>query len=505
MIVRESAQQTPAERALEIGGRLGTRPSEIMVQTVFARELQQQQDLWREMSLVDIAYTLAGIEAQLLPQPAGRELLANLLDLHVRPAGFSLDPERGDLYTNREAWIAERTAAVGWLGAGRARREATTTAFLLQMRSLCAELAAALAELGLVLCRKAGAEQNALMPDYTYLQVAQPTTFGHYLLGFAYSLERDLQRLAGLFERLNRSPMGCGSSNGSRLVPKRMRMAELLAFDGLAVHGRDAMWQADLPIECGAVLTTAGIDMSRLAEDLQIFCSAEFGLVVIDDIHARASKIMPQKKNPFALNHVRSIANESIGTLTTLAALARTPSGQPDNRLAVYGTLPESMRAVRDAALLLAEVIDKLAYNRDRGESILRSSWAMATDLAETFVTRCDLDFRSAHKLVGHLAAKYAGRPMQALDTETVRAASAEILGSPLTIDAATLSQALDAQLALRHRTEPGGAAPESIAAMLGELTASFHSYRKEAETRLERIAAAEQRLLQLATEALPP
>jgi argininosuccinate lyase len=242
------------------------------------------------------------------------------------------------------------------------------------------------------------------MPDYTYLQVAQPSTFGHYLLAFAYPFVRDCQRLTAVYDRLTRSVSGCGSSNGSRFFLGRARLAELLGYDALVTHARDAMWQADIPIEIGALLTTNMINLSRLAEDLQIYCSEEFALVELDDSHARASKIMPQKKNPFALTAIRGLANESIGLLTTIASLARTPSGQPDNRLAIYGLLPDSINNVSNANLLIAEVMEKLIYHSDRGLAIVQSSWSMATDFAEVLVEQCVLDFRSAHKLVGYLS-----------------------------------------------------------------------------------------------------
>ncbi len=106
------------------------------------------------------------------------------------------------------------------------------------------------------------------------------------------------------------------------------------------VHARDAMWQADLPIEAAAVLTAVLVNLDRLAEDLQIYATEEFALVELDDRHTRASKIMPQKKNPFALTHVRGVASTMIGTLAASAAASRTPSGQPDNRLPLYGMIP---------------------------------------------------------------------------------------------------------------------------------------------------------------------
>jgi argininosuccinate lyase len=308
------------------------------------------------------------------------------------------------------------------------------------------------------------------MPDYTYLQAAQPTTFGHYLLGFVYPLLRDLDRLKGLYPRINRSPAGCGSSNGSRLPQDRERLAALLGFDGLVAHARDALWQADLPIETAALLTAILVNLDRLAEDLQIFSSAEFGLVELDDRHARASKIMPQKKNPFALTHLRGAANAMFGTLASVAAAGRTPSGQPDNRLAIYGAIPRAIADTRDAVELMGEVVSFLTFNAQRGRALLDGGFVLATDLAETLVLECGLDFRQAHRLVGHLVRRrLACGSLHGLTPEELAAAAVETLGRRVDISPRALGDALDPESAIAARIAPGGAAPGSLDAMLAE------------------------------------
>jgi argininosuccinate lyase len=407
-----------------------------------------------------------------------------------------LNAANGDLYTNREAWLAERTQTVSYLGVGRARREATTAAFLLHLRRLCPTLMLSLIAAGQAICNQSVAHRQSLMPDYTYLQVAQPSTFGHYLLGSAFPLVRDCQRLTAIYERLNLSVSGCGSSNGSRLFLGRERLAELLGYDGLVTHARDAMWQADIPIEIGALLTTSMINLSRLAEDLQIYCSEEFALVELDDSHARASKIMPQKKNPFALTAIRGLANETIGTLTTIATLARTSSGQPDNRLAIYGLLPDSMINVSNANLLMAEVIEKLVYHPERGAEIVQNSWAMATDFAEVLVEQCSLDFRSAHKLVGYLSGHYTP---QDLTIKLVQQASLQVLQKPLAISPEMLATGVDTWLAVQQRQEIGGAAPEAVKAMTDELNLTLATFKTQAQTWQQHNDKVENKLLQQA------
>src|SRR5258706_2112195 len=137
-----------AARALEVGGRLAAPPARELVANAFAEELRHQVALGEAIGYVDLAYSLALFEARIVPRDAGRALLAGLLDLHRFPQALALDPAQGDLYTNREAWLLGRTPAAGWLGAGRARREATTTAFHLVVCERVCALVRALAALG---------------------------------------------------------------------------------------------------------------------------------------------------------------------------------------------------------------------------------------------------------------------------------------------------------------------------------------------------------------------
>ena len=158
-----------------------------------------------------------------------------------------------------------------------------------------------------------------------------------------------------------------------RLAPaaKPGRLGELLGFDGLAAHARDAMWQADLPIEAAAALAAILVNLDRLAEDLQIFSTEEFGLVELDDRHARASKIMPQKKNPFALTHVRGLANRMIGTLADERGGGPHPLGRPDNRLVVYGAIPRAIEDTRFRRGTDGESPGLLSFNAKAGRARL--------------------------------------------------------------------------------------------------------------------------------------
>jgi argininosuccinate lyase len=487
------------EQVLEIGSRLKSMPSDVLIESAFTSELSYQLHLFEAIGLVDIAHTLIALELRIIPKSQGHLLLVQLLHLQTRPESFEMTPTRGDIYTNREAWLADQTEAVGWLGAGRARREATTTAFILVLRQTLVEFIETLVRLATTIVRKAEQYSLSIMPDYTYLQAAQPTTFGHYLLGFAYPLLRDLERLEAFLARLNLSPMGCGSTNGSRLLQGRQPLADLLGFNGVVPHARDAMWQADLFIEAASILTTSSINLSRLAEDLQVYSTQEFGLVELDDRHARASKIMPQKKNPFALTHIRGVANKMIGVIASVTASARTPTGQPDNRLLIYGELPDAMQTVNNAAALMQEVLEDITFNAERGMTLVASGWVMSTDLAEALVVECGLDFRSAHRLVAFLASQYQGKSIMELDHKALLLASENIIGYAITLTEQQLKFALDVNFAIQARKEPGGTAGESINNMIAECRQRLTSVHEKNQSSLVYFVNKQQSVLERA------
>jgi argininosuccinate lyase len=473
---KAASAASQAEGVLGLKGRLGAQPAAELVAGAFARELAEQEPLFEGLGLADLAHAVALIETGAIPREAGAKLLSALLELHERPPGFVPDPALGDLYTNREAWLRANTEAAGWLGMGRARREATTLAFLLHLRARILDLAEALGEAASALLDTAAEHRRSLMPDYTYLQAAQPTTFGHYLLGFLYPLLRDLDRLRALYSRVNRSPAGCGSVNGSRLPMDRRRLAELLGFDDLVRHARDAMWRADETIEAAACATCALVDLDRLAEDLQIFATGEFGFIELADCHARASVIQPQKKNPYPLAYVRGAAGEAIGALAAVAVEQRTPSGSVDNRIFAYGSLPRLYETAAGAARLMAGVIRKMRFDGEAAHRRLDAGFAGATDLADVLVEETRLDPRTAHRIVARLVrqAIAAGRTAADLGPADLAAAAKTATGATVLLSERSFRQALDPRAAIAARGNEGGAAAKPMAAMLRESRAKI-------------------------------
>jgi argininosuccinate lyase len=478
-----------------------------LIDTAYAREVADTLILYEGMSLADLAHVVMLIEGEIIPHEAGGLLLHALLAAHPKPPlDFARNPAIGDVYSNREAYLTMLTPHVGYLSAGRARREAITIGYRVAVRSRLLKLASALIDCGRAAADVAEAHIATLFPDYTYLQTAQPTTFGHYLLTFAYPILRDLDRLQAAFARTNVSPAGSGSVNGSRLPIDRAQLAELLGFDALIPHARDAMWQADGPIEVAALLSAALINLDRLAEDMQIFATQEFGLVELADRHSRTSVIMPQKKNPYSLAYVRGLAGETLGTLAAMAAIGKTPSGQPDNRIFAHGDVPRALDQTIGAAQLMAGVLRGLTVNAERAAARAAAGFAGATDLAEVLMLEFEIDYSKAHKVVGRAVKDALDSKTETISPGILATAAEAVTGQRIELSMKRLAEILDPTAIVATRTGPGGAADSSVAAMLAEIRADLDKHWQWQQAHDKRLAEARSTLEAKATSlATPP
>jgi argininosuccinate lyase len=473
-----------------------------LIRTAFTLEVDDARLLYQGISLADLAHVVGLIEAEILPSREGAKLLSALLRIHpVPPPDLAFDPALGDVYTNRIAYLREESPEIGWLGAGRARREATTIAYRVAVRSRLLELAEALEDWITAGLDQVETHRNTLFPDYTYLQPAQPTVFGHYLLTFLHPVLRDLERLRSAFEHTNVSPAGSGSVNGSRLPLDRERLARLLGFDSVIPHTRDAMWQADGPIEIAALLTAMLVNLDRLAEDLMIFCTAEFGLVELDIAHTRRSVIMPQKKNPYSLAYLRGVAGESIGTLAAMAAVGKTPSGQIDNRMFAHGTIPRALERATGAARLIASVLQGLTVNTSAASECARKHFLGATDLAEVLMLERGLDYGVAYEIVARAVRSAHDSGETSFTTRALDSAAKETIGDELGLPPEVIDAALEPEKIVASRTGRGGAAEERITEMVAESRERLASHVDWRRATLSRLAEAESALLERVNE----
>ena len=483
------------------GGRLRGSAAGELVTAAFAAESAHGPRLARGLSLADLAHAVALVEGGDLSGDDANSLLRGLLELHEIPGQeFPWDPAVGDAFNAREAELERRVgrSAAGWLSAGRPRREAFRVGLRLTARTRVRELHDALVAQAAALAAHARASKTALATDYTYLQPAQPTTVGHLLLAYAYPALRDADRSRAVHTSLGASVGGAGGSAGSRWSIDRERLAELLGCDTLIEHAKDAAWQADVYVELLSTLAIAATHQSQLGQDFEIYASQEFGLIELADAHSRASALMPQKKNPYALAAIRTQAGQAAGDVAAALVALHTGSARTDHFHLLNGLVPRALDEAVATGRLTASVLEGLELRPERFDEIARESFVTAADISDVLALSGQIDYRSAHKVVGRAVRELVdeGKPPSELTPARLSAAAEAAVGRGVDIDEQTLRSALDPAACAAERKQTGSSSPAAMDAMLAGIDATLAEQAAWSNAVREREADAEAALL---------
>jgi argininosuccinate lyase len=495
-----------ANEYLGAGGRLTGGPAPELIDSGYAHEVAAGPRLARGLSRADMAHAVALVEGGALAGDDARGLLSGLLELDaIAPEDFPWDPALGDAFNSRESQLKARVgaSAAGWLSAGRPRREAFRVALRLVARAGVLDLHDAQLDLAAALADLAERHAGDLAADYTYLQPAQPTTIGHLLLAYAEPALRDAARLRGVHAWLDRSVAGVGGSAGSRWPISRERLAELLGCDGLMVHAKDAMWQWDGYVELASAAATAATHGSQLGQDLEILASQEFAAVALADRHSRASALMPQKRNPYALAVVRTQAGIAAGELAGMLVTLHTGSARTDHFHLLNGSVPRLLDECVAVARLLAAVVEGMQVAPERWARAAREGFTAAADVADVLAVEAGLDYRTAHHVVGRAVRDLvdAGMTPDALTPQRLAAAAQATIGRPVEIAADALAAALDPAACAAARRQTGSSAPAEVAAMIAAARAAAAEGRSFSAAARERADRADAALLSRARE----
>jgi argininosuccinate lyase len=477
------------------GTRSSTAPE--LVSAGFGYESRGAATLHDGLNQADLAHVLDLLDRGIIPLPAAVALLRVVLDATMDSIGY--DPADGEPYNSRErAFAAQIGTAAGWLHAGRPRREATRVAFRLDARRRTARVVLAAAALARALTERAGVHRDTLFPDQTYLQHAQPSTVGHYLLSFAYPVLRDGRRLLDVFDWLNASPAGAGCVNGTRLQRDRSAVAGRLGFASVIANTRDAMWQVDGLVQLASTLASLALTQSSLAEDLEIWASPEFDYAELAEEYTRGSVLMPQKRNPYSLSMIRGTTGVLIGHVAGILAVQKSPSARSDNLIFAYGEMPAALEHARRMTELTTGVVATLTMNEGRLREALALGFSQSTDVAEQLMARSGLDYRTAYQIVGAAVRRLAAQGGSAADLTPalLDQIAGEQLGRRLAVDASTLADALDPAAIVATRVATGGAAPEPMDAMLADVATGADELAAAARQRLHAADHAEHSLV---------
>ncbi|ABL79419.1 MULTISPECIES: lyase family protein [unclassified Nocardioides] len=444
--------------------RITSGPAPELIASGYTLETADAPLLHEGLGLADLAHVLALVEAGVVPASAAKDLARELLQiLSTPPEEFPYDPVYGDAYNSRERELESRIGdAAGWLHTGRTRREAGRIAFRIALRRKLLDLHDAVGDLALALASAARLHAETLWADTTYLQPAQPSTFGHYLGAFAEETTRHFDRIQAAHRWANRSPAGSGGVGGSPVLVNRKRDAATLGFDEPGWHTRDIMWSVDGLVDAVVSATQTAATVDRLAEDLEIFASPAFGYVRLDASLCRASVLMPQKRNPYALAVIRAGAGVLLGRTSGLMATQRTPSARTDNWLHAYGEVASSVDLATRLVRLGTAVVRSLEVDEEALARAAGAHFTGAADLAESMVLHQGLDYRSAYRVVGRAVAAAVEGERTVLDRSHLDIAAWDLFGHGLS-DLPDVESITDPATIVSTRDVLGGSAPNRV------------------------------------------
>ncbi|HEX4098146.1 MAG TPA: argininosuccinate lyase, partial [Caulobacteraceae bacterium] len=383
----------------------------------------------------------------------------------IEAGEFPFRAEFEDIHMNVEARLRELIGpAAGRLHTARSRNDQVALDLRLWVRDACDRTVDQIKALQRALLAKAEAHADALMPGFTHLQPAQPVTFGHHLMAYVEMFGRDADRFSDARARMNESPLGSAALAGTAFPIDRQATAAALGFERPMANSLDGVSDRDFALEALSAASICMVHLSRMAEELVLWTTPQFGFVTLSDAFTTGSSIMPQKRNPDAAELVRGKTGRVLGALTSLTMtmkglpLAYGKDMQEDKEptFEAFDALELSLRA-------MAGMAADLQPNLQRMAEAAGSGFSTATDLADWLVRKLDLPFREAHHIAGAAVkrAEALGVGLDELPIEEFRA-----LEPRITVD---VYEVLTAKASAASRSSYGGTAPDQVRARIGQ------------------------------------
>ena len=353
----------------------------------------------------------------------------------------------------------------GRLHTARSRNDIDMTMYRMRQREFVLGLLAATFDLRRSLLDVVDRHRDTIFAVHTHTQRAQPTTVAHYLLAVIEQLERDAFRLKGAYERTNRNPLGACAITGTGFPIDRQLTSDLLGFCGPTGNTYGSIATVDYLLESSSAAAVLLAGHGRFVQDLLLWSTAEFGYVRFGDGFVQCSSIMPQKRNPVAIEHARAIGSKALGeTQAILITVHNTPFGdivdtEDDLQPLVFSMFRDATRAVK----LVAAAMTTAEFDAVRLEARAGDGWTTLTELADTLVRDHGLPFRTAHAIAGRLIAARHREPDRPL-ADVLAAVSKEVVGAPVTYSESALAEILSPRYFVAVRRTLGGPAPEETA-----------------------------------------
>lgn len=442
---------------------------------------------------VDRAHLLMLRKQGIISKEICREILKAIE--RIEKDGFESLEIMEDVHVAKETRIIEIAGeAGGALHTGRSRNDEIATCLRMASREGLLKIFSSLLRLRETLIKLSERHVETLIPGYTHLQHAQPTTLAHHLLAHESALRRDAERIKDCFRRVNQSPLGASALVSTSIPLDREYAAHLLGFDSIVMNSMDAISSRDFLIECIFVSSSLMTSLSRIAEELILWSSSEFSFVKIGDAFVSTSSIMPQKRNPDVAELIRAKCGSVFGDLmSSLSILKALPMSYNRDFQELTPHLKNALEIAAESAELLSRMLESCEFNEERMREEAERGFTTATDLAEMLVLK-GVPFRKAYQLVSRFISEGGG-------FEKFRSLMRDELGRELMNEEEFL-EATDVQKAVERRGN-GGPSRDSCLRMIEEERKALEEDKKWFEERKERLESSIRNLRRLSEEAM--
>jgi argininosuccinate lyase len=441
------------------GGRFASGPASIMEEINASIDFDRR--LWREDIAGSEAHCKMLREQGIIPSEDAEAILKGLEQIRgeIEGGSFSFSRALEDIHLNIESRLREIIGpAAGRLHTARSRNDQVATDFRLFVRQAAAALDAGLQELQRALAGQALTHAATVMPGFTHLQTAQPVTLGHHLLAYVEMFGRDRGRLGDARRRLNECPLGAAALAGTSFAIDRHATALALGFERPMRNSIDAVSDRDFALEVLAAATIAATHLSRLGEEVVLWCSPQFAFVSLSDRFTTGSSIMPQKRNPDAAELARAKVGRILGAFTALTVVMKgLPMTYAKDMQEDKQPFFDAIDNLELAIAAMTGVVGDLHPDVDRLKAAAGAGHATATDLADWLVSRLGMPFREAHHLTGRLVAEAdrKGCSLAQLSIADLQAVEPLIT--------AGIFDVLSVESSVQSRRSFGGTAPENV------------------------------------------
>jgi len=417
-----------------------------------------------EVVEINLAHTLCLVQAGIIGREEGRLLASALKEIKIS----EIPPDMEDIHMVIEGELIRKLGEElgGKIHTGKSRNDQVATALRMRLRKFIIDICMSLIELQQALLRKSEAHTKAVMPGYTHLQHAQPISLSHYLLAYFDMFDRHLARLLSCYKRVNLSPMGAAALAGTGFPIDRLKLAEHLGFEGLIENTLDAVSTRDFSLETVSALTIMMVDVSRIAEEIIIWASNEFGYLNLPDDHSSTSSIMPQKKNPVTAEVLRAKCGDILGDLVSMVTIMKSlPLAYNLDMQELTPHLWNACEVSKKSLKILADLIAKMQFNEERMRSSAVKGSSVATELADMLVRHLGLPFRTAHRVVGEITKELYPSSLSEAPPEKVADLISKKTGKKLEIQ--LVLSATDPAFNINIRSTIGGPASKEIERMI--------------------------------------